>query len=136
MNRKKSVYIAGMLDNRPLLRLLKEYIELNIPYVSVNSRWLDLKTKTSLGFSAEIDYEDLEQSDLLFATWPGQLGTSSEIGYAMGSNKPIILYMEKTLIPDLNNTEDHGIGLLPIGKIYDNIITEVHEIIPAIKKYL
>jgi len=130
---KKYIYIAGQFANRLILKVLGEYIKKQIPSVVITSDWIELGMM-SLKNSAETDYSCIRDSDLVLVTWPGGMGTSSEMGFAIGQNIPILTYIDKNFVPNIDDQHSHGINLLPMGAVpKENIITEFVNLIPKIR---
>ena len=113
MKTKHSIYLAGSFQNRLLLQFMKLYLE-KMDF-KINARWLEYG-RLNLKTAALYDYTDIDECDFVIATYPCALGTASELGYALALKKPIIFYIEQSMAPDLDDSERHGIGLLPLGK--------------------
>ena len=129
---KKKIYLAGFVDNRLLLKVVGEWLiselkKRNIE-IEITSTWID-NPEGYVEDRAEQDYSDIERSDLVLITWPGAFGTSSEMGYALGLGKPIIVYASEEVF--LRDKE----MVLPFGKAR-KMVHDFHFLVSTIEVVL
>lgn len=98
-----NIYLAGGIDSRELLRLVRDH--LHAKGHRVTSRWIDVEFKLTVGqpdyhkyarLWAHQDLTDIAYADLMVAdVETGGRGTFLEIGYAMAKGIRVALVGER-----------------------------------------
>jgi len=127
------VYIASSFQNKVLIKSLELYMKLVINEVEIVSDWYnDIKIGT-LKERAQLDYSGIDEADLVLAIHKFGYGTSSEMGYALGSNTPLIYLVDEIFFPGMDSTGESIDEILPSGllELYngENDIKNIHGLI-------
>ena len=93
------VYVAGNYNNKVILQVLAEWLVTNYK-VEIVSSWLYEHEFVSLKHHAERDLMDIEECDIVVMT-TGRLGTSSELGFAIGKGKKIVFFTDEMTKPNI-----------------------------------
>jgi nucleoside 2-deoxyribosyltransferase len=87
------IYVASLFRNKDAVREAEQTLRDN--GYEVTSRWVNHEACPGNIEHFEEDgldnMLDLERADTLLVLWPGRLGTASELGFAIGSNKAIFI---------------------------------------------
>lgn len=129
----KTVYIASSSYNRTGVKLLATLLYQQ--GIKVTSTWAytapheDADTKKVLNEQytegnphyyvksrAEIDFADIDRSDIVVMMYPWGSGTASEVGYAIAKGKPVYVLCDVHSLDDL----PLPVGLLPSSAICTN----------------
>jgi len=108
------IYLASQFENKVLLQFVRKFIHENNYDHEIISRWIDNPILT-LKDASRMDFQDLQYADLVIAFYPGKVGTSAELGFALAKNIPIIFVSPFKI--ELDNAELNNIGILPVGKL-------------------
>lgn len=127
--RKLNVYLASSAENRTSVSLLASNLCADANVTIVGDWWCtppvtDLETRAVLDFSA------INTADLLVVLSPGGYGTSSEIGYALAQNKPVVYWTYDTSCED---------APLPVGLILcrckNDIVSNYFQVVERLQHY-
>ena len=132
ISNKLQYYLAGSIDCRLTLTCMRNWISETYD-CECTSEWLDVGF-VSLKNAASMDYKCIDKCDIMIATYPTRLGSSSEMGYALAKKIPIIYLVDKKIMGNLNDVNnDTGFSALPVGALYSwtNDDTKYSQITPG-----
>ncbi|QJT70978.1 hypothetical protein GR7B_00180 [Vibrio phage vB_VcorM_GR7B] len=120
-NNKLYIYLAGLHETRMHMQMHQSFIRNLIKdtfetdgfqpeVVFTCEDWINNPTYQVVDERASTDYYGVKNCDIFISFSPHGLGTSSEMGYAMGLSKPAIHLMPEEYY-DKGNTD-----LLPLGR--------------------
>jgi nucleoside 2-deoxyribosyltransferase len=104
------IYVAGSWENREFIKKITEYMK-NSGY-NVNSTWSTRETSKrdsrDSTYHAHLDLKEIDEADILLALMDDPKyeyrGTFTEIGYALGRGKKVLVYCPfYTPDPDFEN---------------------------------
>ena len=95
------VYVASHFPNRLMLQIITNFLESKFPIKFVSS-WLYKEMAVSFKVDILKDHDEINQSDFVIAFHPWGDGARSEIAYAVGLNKPVIMVIDNLVLADLN----------------------------------
>jgi len=109
-------YLAGCMEARLILYYMRDYLVTKFKS-TCTSEWMDIGP-CSLVDAAEHDYDCLEDSNILIATFPTNFGTTSEIAYAIAKKIPVIYLIDEPHLGDISsNSNETHFRVLPVGKL-------------------
>ena len=113
------VYIASLWENKLMVQMVMEYLKSHVKNIKFTNKWQNVDKRIGVRFRAEEDYNAVSECDVLLALYPYGKGGSSEVGFALGSNKPILF-----LIDNLTHNDSF---VLPTGVLeeFDGINVDV-----------
>lgn len=141
----KYIYTAGHFENRLQLQIMEYWIQeqLEKEHIDVrfNSHWIYEEPK-ELDEAARMDFNDVQNSNLVICTWPCRLGAACEISYALGLDIPVVFLLEKNLTK--RDTMILATGMLieyETRKIKDKvpggyIVRSIEDLLECLKIYL
>ena len=102
------VYIASAYHNRLSVNAFVSCLDQRLPEVRVISRWHTLPGMPDLSVRAHFDYTEIDKAHLMLAIYPYGYGTTSEMGYALAKDIPIVYYRH----PDQEYDDPLPVGML------------------------
>ena len=108
------IYLAGGYSSKHHIRGMGKWLQTQVNGIEFTSRWLEDTKIENLRDRAHTDYGGIDDADILVASHPYGYGTSSEMGYALGSKKPVIYLVDNFCFKGLDTMEDE---LLPAGML-------------------
>lgn len=94
------VYLASSFENRALMPFIEEWFAAKLPSIDIVGRWWAMPKVENLQERAMLDFDAIKSADLLIAFYPYGYGTSAEMGFALGSDIPVIYFTPYSQLTD------------------------------------
>ena len=101
-----------------LIKVLRDYLYEKISGIEFTSSWLNSEPST-LSKAAQMDYDEIDKSDIVLAVFPYGSGTTSEMGYALGKGKKVVYFVDRLFFVGLHNSNSMVKEPLPAGLLYE-----------------
>ena len=97
-NGNVKVYLAGAVYNRTVINALSEALTRLVlvnTTIEIVSSWHKQPTPNNMQDCLSMDRVDIDNSDIIIATYPYGTGTSGEIGYGVGKGIPTYYFRDR-----------------------------------------